>query len=873
MVDISQDRGVDPADLRDHLLELWAKRELAQLRAEARRGFSGLREPLSGLLCILEGCLELQRAKANSLGQCILAEFQLWRQGHPQVCLQQEPAGRARELQLRALGLLSDPQPSFIDPLLDVYHLHCLDRGLLLAHMRKLQVAGCHREAVLLSTKLELQADLDVEEMCVPLILQDKLQLAESYVRGHRHLEEWLVKLLDSWCSPDFSVAQLERQYPDLCLSQHQTQRIQPKMISKQVFRLMQQFSLDSALCPNSVTKRKLDSLKFLMYKKFIEKSMSEENWSDHVQATVGDNPELQARLLELLVKYSGLKIAAQWSLHYGVPKENVPPEVWEVQQSLPPAHRSEDASLSPEPWDPPGTERDRYYQLPVSKENVHFVNTLELLDLCREVALQPGSLVGVDMEWRAGFGCVAPQKVALIQLATPGHVFLLDLCAADFSRHLSMVQAVRQLFADPSILKLGYSMSGDLSSLLATWSEFADEPLKVDGVLDLLPVHKQIQRSHRGSLARGAQEVDVMEGAGEKGLSLLVKQVLGKPLNKTEQLSNWERRPLRISQLRYAANDAYCLLDVYLALSQDPARYSLPANLCCAPAGQAGNCKEAKKLKEKRKQARPPRVTPGDPGAAGGVLPSAVQLGPPMEPRQLRVVCDNMLQGLGRYLRCLGVDVLMLENTDDHRVAAKLARAEGRVILTCGQPYQTLKSQVGEGRCLLLDCSEKARDQAVRVLRHFRIRLTPDDIFSRCQACNGDQYMKLPREEMARILKERGLMEEQVEQAEDWEEEYQSLNLPATSPGKGRMSARYAPHCRWAPASDLDPDTLTFPSGAQLQIHTVPVGLLSNVALFFICTTCGKVFWEGSHFDRVLTQFQEVLSINEDSGTSSGSI
>lgn len=37
-------------------------------------------------------------------------------------------------------------------------------------------------------------------------------------------------------------------------------------------------------------------------------------------------------------------------------------------------------------------------------------------------------------------------------------------------------------------------------------------------------------------------------------------------------------------------------------------------------------------------------------------------------------MVCDNMLQGLGRYLRCLGVDVLMLENTDDHRVAATVS-------------------------------------------------------------------------------------------------------------------------------------------------------------------------------------------------------
>ncbi|MEQ2165423.1 Exonuclease mut-7 [Goodea atripinnis] len=92
------------------------------------------------------------------------------------------------------------------------------------------------------------------------------------------------------------------------------------------------------------------------------------------------------------------------------------------------------------------------------------------------------------------------------------------------------------------------------------------------------------------------------------------------------------------------------------------------------------------------------------------------------------------MLQGLGRYLRCLGVDVVMLENTDDHRVAAKLAQAEGRVILTCGQPFQTLRSQVGEGCCLSLDCSEKARDQAIRVLRHFNVQPTPSDIFSRCQ-------------------------------------------------------------------------------------------------------------------------------------------
>ena len=47
--------------------------------------------------------------------------------------------------------------------------------------------------------------------MCVPLILQNKLALVESYVAGHSYLEQRLVTLLDSWCHPSFSLEEITR--------------------------------------------------------------------------------------------------------------------------------------------------------------------------------------------------------------------------------------------------------------------------------------------------------------------------------------------------------------------------------------------------------------------------------------------------------------------------------------------------------------------------------------------------------------------------------------------------------------------------------------------------------------------------------------
>ncbi|CAF5187159.1 unnamed protein product, partial [Rotaria magnacalcarata] len=56
--------------------------------------------------------------------------------------------------------------------------------------------------------------------------------------------------------------------------------------------------------------------------------------------------------------------------------------------------------------------------------------------------------------------------------------------------------------------------------------------------------------------------------------------------------------------------------------------------------------------------------------------------------PQQMKFVVDNMLHGLGKELRVAGCDTVILGDNDPHTDAIRYARAENRIILSRGAPY-----------------------------------------------------------------------------------------------------------------------------------------------------------------------------------------
>lgn len=150
--------------------------------------------------------------------------------------------------------------------------------------------------------------------------------------------------------------------------------------------------------------------------------------------------------------------------------------------------------------------------------------------------------MLGFDTESVVGLTKLEQETdgLATIQVATPKRVYIFDALRI---KSEAIRSHFRRFFLDESKLKLGHAVSSDLRSICLA----LDIPKEVEHIVDTWQIFKGLHPEEKHS-----------------NLSHICRRVLGKEICKAQTLTNWRRRPLRRSQLHYAAMDAFVVLRIY---------------------------------------------------------------------------------------------------------------------------------------------------------------------------------------------------------------------------------------------------------------------------------------------------------------------
>ena len=126
-------------------------------------------------------------------------------------------------------------------------------------------------------------------------------------------------------------------------------------------------------------------------------------------------------------------------------------------------------------------------------------------------------------------------QSLCLIQIGCDDQTYIIDPCAVNFT-------PLEQVFANPRIIKIIHNASFE-TRILKKYN------IQILNITDTITVSRRI----RGNKCPGGHS-----------LKAVCMREFGLDMDKTNQTSRWEKRPLSPSQLEYAALDAEILIKLY---------------------------------------------------------------------------------------------------------------------------------------------------------------------------------------------------------------------------------------------------------------------------------------------------------------------
>lgn len=169
---------------------------------------------------------------------------------------------------------------------------------------------------------------------------------------------------------------------------------------------------------------------------------------------------------------------------------------------------------------------------------------------------INASKIIGIDSEWHPN-----ENVTAILQIATEDDIFIFDIYAfkkivkSQYDKEdreaqlLKYYEGINQILTSNEILKVSFDFNNDRINLSNLHNIFDNEYNKI---LDFVYYRSSILGQNKG------------------GLKDLVFRIFNKTLCKSMVLSNWKQRPLSDQQIKYAALDAFIVLQIYLKIKEN---------------------------------------------------------------------------------------------------------------------------------------------------------------------------------------------------------------------------------------------------------------------------------------------------------------
>ncbi|KAG8227412.1 hypothetical protein J437_LFUL000421 [Ladona fulva] len=253
-----------------------------------------------------------------------------------------------------------------------------------------------------------------------------------------------------------------------------------------------------------------------------------------------------------------------------------------------------------------------------------------------------------------------------------------------------------------------------------------------------------------------------------------------------------------------FSALDAYCLLEIYQFFKDSCLNQGIAFNEVVNATLRGSKPCHAKPSKKQRKRNNQSYIAKSLKCVESQEQQKSDY--PPSLPQSFKMVCDAMIQGLGRKLRSCGINTWILQNCDDADVCLKIALRDKRIILTRGSNYHKI--------------------------------------------CNGDMFVEVHNSLMRKIV---GRFSDIPTLS------FGDMHLEDHTDGARGFSADLGK--KWVKNNHLrelkEVTDKTF-KGVKIKFERIPVPLLSKIEYFYICEKCGKVYWDGGHWQRELCKKRE---------------